>query len=461
MKYYKRDNFRLCFFNVLVDIVFISFLFFTFLYIHFPGWDISFFGLKLFIKLQYKAYIALFSFWFLIANYVKYYNLRIQDNLGNIFKKSTLQCLLFSVALFSISGIKEENLYTTTETIQLLSILFFYIIISKGTIFFVLHLKIKNRYFLRNGLLIGENKATNQFLKAIVSQSNLINIIKRYSLNNFNRADFLLELNNNDLDLIYLSLNSGFSDEDVEFIINEAQDKFKKVEFIPNNALEFSDNLSVKYYDTFPVLDFSKLALDCNKNQLLKRIFDIIFSLCIIVFIFPIIYLFAGFLIIIESGFPIFYKQKRNGVYGKEFECYKFRTMKPSKDNDVKTTVIGDTRITKIGNILRKTSLDELPQFINVLKGEMSVVGPRPHMLAVDKHYKKIIERYTLRHYVKPGITGLAQVKGYRGEVNTDRDMELRIMADIYYVKNWSFLMDIDIIIKTSYKMFVGDKNAI
>mgnify|MGYP003792975475 CR=1 FL=1 len=135
--------------------------------------------------------------------------------------------------------------------------------------------------------------------------------------------------------------------------------------------------------------------------------------------------------------------------------------MRPSSDNDKKATVKGDARITNIGKFLRKSSLDELPQFFNVLKGEMSVVGPRPHMVTQDEYYSNIIKKYTLRHYVKPGITGLAQIRGYRGEVNSDHDMELRIRADVFYVKNWSFWLDLTIIARTTVKMILGDKNAI
>ena len=135
--------------------------------------------------------------------------------------------------------------------------------------------------------------------------------------------------------------------------------------------------------------------------------------------------------------------------------------MVESKYNSIKATERNDPRVTKIGKFLRKTSFDELPQFINVLKGEMSIVGPRPHMISQDQHYRDIINRYNLRHYVKPGITGLSQVKGYRGAIDSDEDMEKRIRTDVYYVRNWSYLLDIQIVYLTVMLVLKGDDNAI
>jgi putative colanic acid biosynthesis UDP-glucose lipid carrier transferase len=219
--------------------------------------------------------------------------------------------------------------------------------------------------------------------------------------------------------------------------------------------------LKLDYYDTFPILSFKHFPLDKFWNQFLKRSFDIAFSLFVIIFIFSWMFPITALAILLDSGKPVFYLQKRIGLKGKAFYCYKFRTMKLSKDNGIKSTVKGDKRITKLGKILRKSSLDELPQFFNVLKGDMSVAGPRPHMAVQDEYYNDLILKYSLRHYVKPGITGLAQVKGFRGEISTKEDMQKRIIADVYYVKNWSFLLDILIIIRTFFKTLGGDENAI
>jgi putative colanic acid biosynthesis UDP-glucose lipid carrier transferase len=163
-----------------------------------------------------------------------------------------------------------------------------------------------------------------------------------------------------------------------------------------------------------------------------------------------------------ESKGPVFFKQLRNGKNYKPFVCYKFRSMRMNDEADKKLVSANDDRITRIGKWLRKTSIDEMPQFFNVLKGDMSVVGPRPHMIAANEEYKKRVKRFMGRHYIKPGITGLAQVKGYRGDTSTDESLINRIKYDMYYIKNWSLFLDIKIIIQTVMNVFIkGDKNAI
>lgn len=181
----------------------------------------------------------------------------------------------------------------------------------------------------------------------------------------------------------------------------------------------------------------------------------------VIIFILSWLYPLIAIAILLESGKPVIYAQKRVGLGGNIFYCYNFRTMKNSKDNDIKATVKDDSRVTQLGRILRKSSLDEMPQFFNVLKGNMSVVGPRPHMVVQDNYYNDLLLRYSRRHHVKPGITGLAQVKGFRGEINSREDMQKRIIADIYYVRKWSFLLDMIIILGTVFKTVGGDKKAI
>jgi len=180
------------------------------------------------------------------------------------------------------------------------------------------------------------------------------------------------------------------------------------------------------------------------------------------VFILSWVTIILFILIKLESKGPLFYKHKRNGINYKEFNCYKFRSLKTTKS--VKGTYVkqDDERMTKTGKFLRKTSLDELPQFFNVLKGDMSVVGPRPHMLSYTEDYSKKIDKYNFifRHNVKPGVTGLAQIKGYRGEIKSDEDIINRIKFDIFYIENWSLLLDIKIILQTIRIAIKGDEKA-
>lgn len=188
-------------------------------------------------------------------------------------------------------------------------------------------------------------------------------------------------------------------------------------------------------------------------NRGVKRLFDILTSGLFLLTVFPIVYLIAGIIIKIQSPGPILFKQKRNGLDGKEFYCLKFRSMHVNKDSDRIQATKNDPRKFKFGNLMRKTNIDELPQFINVFKGDMSLVGPRPHMLLHTQEYSRLIRRYMVRHLVKPGITGWAQVQGFRGETKILDQMENRVKADIWYVENWSFGLDLRIMWRTLLNM--------
>lgn len=191
-------------------------------------------------------------------------------------------------------------------------------------------------------------------------------------------------------------------------------------------------------------------------HQMAKRMFDIVFSLLVILIIFPIVFPIVFLAIKLEGRGPIFFIQKRNGLNNSIFDCIKFRTMVANQHADTQAAVTNDDRITKVGKFLRNSSIDELPQFINVLKGEMSVVGPRPHMISDNEKFDKIANNYQNRHLVKPGITGLAQINGYKGHVNTIQDVKARTIIDLKYVNNQSFWLDITIIWGT-VKLMVQD----
>ena len=165
-------------------------------------------------------------------------------------------------------------------------------------------------------------------------------------------------------------------------------------------------------------------------------------------------------LIYIESGKPVFFRQLRTGKNKRPFYCWKLRTMKPNKEANLKQATQNDGRITKIGKFLRKTSLDEFPQFINVLRGEMSLVGPRPHMLKHTSDYSKIVEEYMVRQFIKPGITGWAQINGYRGEITNPEQIKMRVNKDLWYLENWTLWLDVRILFLTIYYVFRGDEKA-
>lgn len=177
-----------------------------------------------------------------------------------------------------------------------------------------------------------------------------------------------------------------------------------------------------------------------------KRIFDILFSLFIIVFILSWLFPIIALVVLLSSKGPILFRQKRTGFHGKEFVCYKFRTMRENSQAETLQAVIEDPRITRAGHILRELNLDELPQFFNVLAGNMSVVGPRPHMLSHTEYFGQLVSHYNERHGVRPGITGLAQIKGYRGATPDYRSIYKRVQWDIFYVQHKSVCLDLKII---------------
>ncbi len=229
---------------------------------------------------------------------------------------------------------------------------------------------------------------------------------------------------------------------------------------VPNLSMFITREVHIEYYGDLPILSLRKEPLDDVGNRIKKRALDVVVSLSVTVLILSWLIPVLGILILIESGWPIFFKQLRTGKNKKPFYCLKFRSMKSNKDADVKQATRNDDRITKIGAFLRKTSLDEFPQFLNVLRGEMSLVGPRPHMIKHTNDYSKVVDEYMVRQFIKPGITGWAQINGYRGEITNPEQIKMRVDRDIWYLENWTLWLDLQILFLTVYYVFRGDQKA-
>ena len=268
--------------------------------------------------------------------------------------------------------------------------------------------------------------------------------------------NFALE---NNIDEIYCTLPNS-QDEKIIRLLNFAEKNMIRFYLVPEFSRYVKKQLTLDSIESLPVMAVRSEPLQSLHNQILKRVFDIVFSLLFLCTFFPILYVILGIAIKISSPGPIIFKQKRTGIYGKEFACYKFRSMQVNECADEKQAEKDDPRTTKIGQLLRRSNLDEIPQFYNVLMGDMSVVGPRPHMLKHTELYSAIIDKYMVRHLVKPGITGWAQVNGYRGETKTMEQMEGRVRLDVWYLENWTFILDLKIIFVTIVNMFKGEKNA-
>lgn len=258
---------------------------------------------------------------------------------------------------------------------------------------------------------------------------------------------------------MYVSLHRGDASIGDWFVI--AEQEGIRFRFLPDLKWTNIRNARVELMGDTPVLIPRKEPLSFWHSRLLKRVFDILVSTIIIVFVLswmlPLLMLFIR---LDSKGCPLF-GQVRSGINGAEFTCYKLRSMVVSHGEEEKQASVGDLRITRMGRFIRKYNLDELPQFFNVLKGEMSIVGPRPHMLAHTENYRHRVEAFMVRHWVKPGITGMAQVMGYRGETKEDSDMANRVNADVYYLEHWSILLDIKIFFWTLVNMITGRKSGV
>jgi putative colanic acid biosynthesis UDP-glucose lipid carrier transferase len=259
---------------------------------------------------------------------------------------------------------------------------------------------------------------------------------------------------------VYISLSPDKL-KDVGSLVTEARNHCIRLKFVPDYSQILNKSASLKSLSDFQVINLTGSHGHENMDdRVVKRLFDIVFSVFVMIFIFSWLYPILALLIKLESPGPVIFKQGRSGRNNKNFYCYKFRSMRVNEDSNEKQASRNDDRITKIGRILRKTSLDELPQFFNVLLGNMSVVGPRPHMLKHTAHYRELVDQYMVRHYMKPGITGWAQVNGYRGETNEIGLMEKRVEHDIWYMENWSALLDFKIVTLTVINVLKGEKNA-
>jgi putative colanic acid biosynthesis UDP-glucose lipid carrier transferase len=422
----------------------------------FKGLDVSFFLFGFY----------LFFSWTILSFFSKLYQVYRFTSPVEILTKVAKQFMLFLLILISFFPFYKTAIFSGSAIAQYITTLLIIILILKSFLFFYIkkyRLITGNNY--RNTIIIGYTKEAidlknifenrpdygYHFKGFFSDKKENENIIGKSDL----IKDFCLSEN---IDEIYCSLNEISNEKLKDLIFFTDQNKIE-LKFIPDTKAIFSKNLKVDYYELFPVLSLQKTPLDEPYIKIFKRAFDIVFSLIVVVLILSWMVPLMAFLIKIESKGPIFFKQNRPGLNETDFFCYKFRSMKMNESTE-KEASRNDPRVTKVGRFIRKTSIDELPQFFNVLLGDMSIVGPRPHLWSQNKTYANKIQKYMVRHYVKPGITGLAQVKGYRGEIETDDDMINRIKFDVFYIENWSLLMDVKIIFQTVINIFNGEEKA-
>lgn len=272
-------------------------------------------------------------------------------------------------------------------------------------------------------------------------------------------SDLIPYLKKQQVDIIFCNLTSSHEQEILE-VMNYCENHLIRFYSVPNVRNYVHHVMSVENLGSMPVLTLREEPLTRPRNKFLKRAFDIVFSLTFLLTLFPIIFIIAAIGIKLSSPGPIFFRQKRTGLNGRDFYCLKFRSMHINKEADTLQATENDPRKFPFGDFLRRTNIDEMPQFINVLLGDMSVVGPRPHMLKHTEEYGHLIDKYMVRHWAKPGITGWAQINGARGETEHLWQMEKRINLDVWYIENYSFMLDIRIIFGTVLNTLRHDDQA-
>ena len=371
--------------------------------------------------------------------------------------------VFFALILYAFIGVFKQPNISRLALGNYLSVVFILITFFKFFSYFLLSkYRIRLGGNLRNVIVIGKNEKTRQLINIFNTRHEFgYKFKKQFCANdaNFSLEECFSFIKENNIDEIYSSV-AELSNKQINKLIDFADNNLRELKFIPDNKDIYSKKLKYEYYGYIPILTLRNIPLGDPINKFTKRLLDILFSSAVIIFLLSWLTPIVAILIKFESKGPVFFKQSRNGFNYKEFDCYKFRSMTPNKDAHLYQATRGDQRVTKVGKFIRKTSIDELPQFYNVLFGDMSIVGPRPHMVSHTNMYAKRIDKFMVRHFVKPGITGLAQTSGFRGEVETDKDIIGRVKYDIFYIENWSLLLDLKIIFQTFLDALKGDDKA-
>ncbi len=420
---------------------------------------------------QHYLYFAVFSIlgWVFLSLLTKFYEIYRFTKMTRIVSLSFFQVFLYSLIVFSFFGIFQDVHQPVKEILIYIGKTCVAILLTKLAMHFLLR---NYRKYLggnyRTTIIIGNNNKTNQ-LKNFFTNYPIYGYQykKSFDIKKYNskekQAKALQEcfdyIKKESIDEVYCSL-AELNNEQIKAVVDFTDNNLKILKFIPDNNELYTKQLKLDYYGYLPVLSFRSIPIDDPINKFIKRAFDIFLSLFVIIFVLSWLTPLLAIFIKSSSKGPVFFRQLRNGLDYKEFYCYKFRSMKLNPEADLHQVSKNDARVTRIGKFMRKTSIDELPQFFNVLMGNMSTVGPRPHMVSHTHMYANRVDKFMVRHFVKPGITGLAQVSGYRGEVENETDIINRVKYDIFYIENWSFFLDIKIILQTIIRAIKGDEKA-
>ena len=417
-----------------------------------------------YLKGYFLTYIN--ALWLIISYYTQFYNVYRYTHVTKLISLLVSQFFVFSLAYLSFFSIFKEGQIVNNQLLIFVLILLFVVFFKFFYYFILKKYRLDGRNY-RNIVLFGELNVANKVEKLFYEKDDLGYRFFGFFSENYSKSKkYLGKINSgfeyilkNKIDEVYCD-SSRISKNQYTEIRNFVAIHKLELRIIPENKAVYSKNFILEYFGTTPILKPKPLPFEKIETHFFKRIFDIVFSLLVCLFVLSWVLPLLWIAIRIDSKWTLFFKQKRDGLNGKQFFCYKLRSMKDNTEADKISASKNDKRVTKVGIFLRKTSLDELPQFLNVLKGDMSIVGPRPHINVQTKKYVNQIENYLIRHSVKPGITGLAQISGYRGEVIKKSDIQNRVKLDIFYIENWSFFLDVKIIIQTCLNLFKKDEKA-
>ncbi|QTY26405.1 exopolysaccharide biosynthesis polyprenyl glycosylphosphotransferase [Flavobacterium sp. CS20] len=401
--------------------------------------------------------------WLILSLKTNYYEVYRFTKIVKILSLAFEQFFLFTLIVCSYFAIYKGFELEVALVFQYLILSFSIILSFKLLVNYLLkHYRKFYKGNLRKTIIIGDNLRTHQ-LKTFFNENpefgyQFLKMFCTKKNDKFLDHCFHYIIENN-VDEIYCSM-AELTQKQINTIVHFADNNLIVLKFLPDTKDIYAKQLKVDYYGFLPILSLRSIPIEEPFNKFVKRSFDFIFSLAVVIFILSWLTPLIALLIRIESKGPVFFKQKRNGLNYKEFVCFKFRSMRPNTEIETSWVKPNDNRVTKIGKFIRKTSIDELPQFYNVLLGDMSVVGPRPHPVSHTEMFVGKIDKFMVRHFIKPGILGLAQVSGYRGEIETDKDIINRVKYDIFYLENWSVFLDIKIVFMTIFNAFKGDKKA-
>lgn len=408
--------------------------------------------------------VIFIAFWFLISIIFK------SHVIGRDIKKiklikSSLKSLFFFSGSVSILNLLFFNIeFRLLIILFAASIFYFLMVLYRLTVDSILEKYRTTGGNILKCLIIGDNEHGSSLYNEILKYPELgyrcEGICTYNSKNKLFSVPFLGKFT--DLEESYISqydriyFSSKLKIKSQENIIIIADNLNINVSSIPDLPFYDFKNFFISKISNVPYLRINNLPLDNSFNVITKRTFDVVFSFFVIVFILSWMIPLFGLIIKLNSKGPVLFSQKREGYKGVFFNCFKFRTMIVNLESDIKMADDNDLRLTKFGKFLRLSTLDEMPQFINVLLGEMSIVGPRPHPLNLNKEFESRIAGFKKRHRFKPGITGLAQTMGYSGFISSTQDMNERVKMDIFYFKNWNLVLDIKIILRTAKILFNG-----